>query len=374
MIPWLTEKGEYCMDYRVLPHGGEKISVIGLGMGGMTGTTDEIAAIVDRAIGAGINFFDMAGSVKTPFCAYAQAFEGRRSKVYTQMHFGANYDSGKYGWTLELESIKATFEWQKSLFGYTDFGFIHCIDDEGDLEEVLKPNGIFDYIKAQKAEGAVRHLGFSSHNPMIARRLLDTGVMDLFMFSINPAYDYARGEYGIGEVAQRSALYRDCQKEGVAISVMKPFGGGQLLSDKLSPFHQALTKNQCIKYALDRPAVITVLPGVRSMQDLEEVLEYVDAGDEEKDYSVISRFTPQSAFGNCVYCNHCQPCPAQLNVGLINKYYDLAKAGDALAKEHYNRLKVTAADCAKCGHCEERCPFRVRQMDRMEEICRFFGK
>ena len=48
---------------------------------------------------------------------------------------------------------------------------------------------------------------------------------------------------------------------------------------------------------------------------------------------MIGEFAPQDATGICVYCNHCQPCPMGLNVGLINKYYDLALAGDEMAKE-----------------------------------------
>lgn len=364
------------MDYRILPHGGEKISVLGLGMGGIgNSSAPEIEKIVDKAIDAGINFFDLAASGKMPYDAYANAFAGRRDKVFTQMHFGAYYDNSSYGWTLDLDTIKRTFTWLKQLFGgYSDFGFIHCIDNNDDLDTVLKPNGIFDYIKSEKAAGNVRHLGFSSHNPQIARRLLDTGLIDLFMFSINPAYDYEKGSYGIGEVAERAALYRDCEKEGVGISVMKPFGGGQLLGDKSSPFKKALSKYQCIKYALERPSVLTVLPGVRNMNDLDEILGYFNAGDEEKDYSIIGRFTPVAAYGNCVYCNHCQPCPGELNIGLINKYYDLAKAGDKMAAEHYDKLSVHAEDCTNCGHCEERCPFKVEQMKRMEEICGYFGK
>ena len=54
--------------------------------------------------------------------------------------------------------------------------------------------------------------------------------------------------------------------------------------------------------------------------------------EKEQDYSVIGQFTPQNADGICVYCNHCQPCPKGLNVGMINKYYDLALAGDEMAK------------------------------------------
>lgn len=86
-------------------------------------------------------------------------------------------------------------------------------------------------------------------------------LIDMVMFSINPAYDNQYGDYAIGENNERMNLYRRCEKEGVAISVMKPFCGGQLLDAKKSPFHHALSEVQCIQYALDKPAVVTVLPG-----------------------------------------------------------------------------------------------------------------
>lgn len=140
------------------------------------------------------------------------------------------------------------------------------------------------------------------------------------------------GEFAIGSVAERQALYRQCEAEGVGISVMKAFSGGQLLQASTSPFGRALTEYQCIQYALDKPGVLTVLPGVRDCADLRRILGFVHAAPEEKDYSVLGTFTPQEAAGVCVYCNHCQPCPAGLDVGLINKYYDLSLAGDALAK------------------------------------------
>ena len=145
----------------------------------------------------------------------------------------------------------------------------------------------------------------------------------------------------------------------MGISVMKAFGGGQLLNEKTSPFQKALTEYQCIQYALDKPGVVTVLPGIRGREDLKRILGFLEASPEEKDYSVIGTFAPQDAEGICVYCNHCQPCPAGLDVGLINKYYDLAQAGDVLAKDHYMNLEKTAKDCIGCGHCDSRCPFHV---------------
>ncbi|MDM8247809.1 4Fe-4S dicluster domain-containing protein [Lacrimispora saccharolytica] len=58
----------------------------------------------------------------------------------------------------------------------------------------------------------------------------------------------------------------------------------------------------------------------------------------------------------------------------MNKYYDLAKAGDELAKDHYRKLEKKADDCIRCGHCEKRCPFHVSQISRMDEIADYFNK
>lgn len=143
-------------------------------------------------------------------------------------------------------------------------------------------------------------------------------------------------------------------------SVTKPFHGGQLLEDNTSPFHKALTRNQCIQYCLDRPAVLTVVPGVRGTDDLDELLKFNLTTLEERDYSVIGQFTPEAAVGNCVYCNHCQPCLAGIDIGIVNKYYD--------------KLKVKADACLKCGHCDKRYPFKVEEQKRMQKIDAYFGK
>ena len=196
----------------------------------------------------------------------------------------------------------------------------------------------------------------------------------MLMFSVNPAYDYQQGEYAFGGVDERAAVYARCEKDGVGISVMKPFSGGQLLDAKTSPFGVALTPFQCIRYALDKPGVLTVLPGAANAKEIETLLSYYDKTPEELDYSVIGSYSPRDAVGKCVYCNHCKPCPVGLEIGLINKYYDLARVGDALAAEHYRSLEKNAADCVSCGHCDARCPFGVKQSERMREIRAYFGK
>lgn len=363
------------MQYRKLPHGEEQISILGLGTSSIGMAEDrEIEATVTLALENGVNFFDMASADAAPFPAYGRAMAGARDKVYFQIHFGADYHSGKYGWTTDLDAIKRSIDWQLSALrtDYIDFGFLHCIDEESDLHQIID-SGVLDYIRQLQQAGVVRHIGLSSHTPRVVNKVLDMGVLDLLMFSINPGYDYHHGEFAIGAADERMALYRRCEAEGVGISVMKAFSGGQLLDARTSPFGRALTEYQCIQYALDKPGVLTVLPGVRNRADLQRILGFLHASPEERDYSILGTFAPQDASGICVYCNHCQPCPAGLDVGIINKYYDLARAGDELARGHYDKLEKKAGDCIGCGHCDRRCPFHVAQTGRMEEIQAYFG-
>ncbi|MDE7431699.1 MAG: aldo/keto reductase [Lachnospiraceae bacterium] len=370
------------MQYRKLQKGEEQISVLGIGTSSIQAASEkEIEEIISAAVENGINFFDVASSEAKPFAAYGRAMAGVRDKVYFQIHFGANYETGTYGWTTNLDTVKRSIDWQLKALqtDYIDFGFIHCIDELEDLHMVEKA-GIIRYIEELKSQGMVRHIGLSSHTPSLVNKVLDMGILDMLMFSINPAYDYSGGtepnyaaeSYAVGSVEERMNLYRRCEAEGVGISVMKAFSGGQLLNSRTSPFGKALTEYQCIQYALDKPGVLTVLLGVRSKTDLNRILGFWDVTLEERDYSVIGTFVPQDAAGKCVYCNHCQPCPAGLDVGLINKYYDLAVAGDQMAKNHYENLSVKADACIGCEHCNNRCPFQVDQVARMKEILDYF--
>ena len=364
------------MQYRILPHGGEKISVIGMGSSVIGARPEsEIIATVRGAFERGVNFFDMAGGHAAIFPAYGKALQGIRDRVYLQVHFGANYATGEYGWTTELNAVKASVQWQMENLktDYIDFGFIHCLDEEKDLD-AYRENGVLDYVLEQKKRGVIRHIGLSSHAPALVNRVLDLGIIDIVMFSINPVYDYGQGDYGVGGSDERQTLYRRCEKEGVGISVMKPFCGGQLLDAKQSPFRTALSRYQCLQYALDKPGVVTVLPGFGSVAEMRDALAFFDSPREERDYSILSSFAPADAMNKCVYCQHCHPCPMDLDIALINKYYDLNRQGDALAREHYLTLEKTASDCVQCGHCNDRCPFHVDQMARMREIQTWFGK
>lgn len=364
------------MRYRTNKRTGDQISEIGMGTA-YIGEADKKDAVrtVRHAFESGINYYDLAAGDGTAFPTFGEALQDVRDQVMYQIHFGADYSSGTYGWSLDLDTVKRSVDRQlKELrTDYINYGFIHCQDESSDWK-TYQENGILDYLLSMKKQGAVRHIGASSHTPSVIQEILDTGLIDMLMFSVNPAYDYQHGEYAFGGVDERSAVYRRCEKEGVGISCMKPFSGGQLLSPQTSPFGQALTQYQCIRYALDKPGVLTVLPGAQSVEEIDHLLRYYEQQEDELDYSIIGSFAPPEASGKCVYCNHCEPCPCGLDIGMINKFYDLAKIGDDMAREHYLALRRTASACLSCGHCNSRCPFNVDQMSRMEEIAAYFGK
>lgn len=71
-----------------------------------------------------------------------------------QVHFGADYTTGVYGWTTKLDPIKRSIDWQlKNLkTDYIDFGFVHCLDERKDLENYEK-NGVLQFIMELKSQG-----------------------------------------------------------------------------------------------------------------------------------------------------------------------------------------------------------------------------
>ena len=362
------------MRYRINRRTGDQISEIGMGSAYLyKADMDEAVKALRTAFEGGINYFDLASGHAKAFTIWGKALGDVRKSVLYQIHFGADYSRGEYAWSLDLDTVKRSVDWmlQELKTDYIDYGFIHCQDEASDWA-TYRRHGVYDYLIKLHQDGTVRHIGLSSHTPSVIMQILDEVPVDMLMFSINPAYDYGHGEFANGGVDERNAVYRRCERDGIGISVMKPFSGGQLLDAAMSPFLKALTPYQCIRYALDRPGVLTVLPGAQSVQEVQFLLRYFDQPEEKFDYSQIGSFAPADAAGKCVYCNHCEPCPAGLDVGLINKYYDLASAGDGMAKEHYAKLEKKAADCVGCRHCDKRCPFHVRQSERMQEIKAYF--
>ena len=373
---------------------GLKVSEIALGCEGFIGKTQaEFKEMLDKALELGINFIDMY----TPNPEFRDnlgiALEGRREEMVLQGHICSVWEDGQYLRTRDLEKAKAAFEDQLNRIGtdYIDVGMIHYVDSLKDWDEIV--NGpVLQYVRELKASGRIRHIGLSSHNPQVALAAVRSGVIQVLMFSVNPCYDLQPAGENVEELwkednyssslvnmdPERQELYEECQWRGVGITVMKAFGGGDLLDEKLSPAKKALTVCQCIHYALTRPAVATVLAGAHSVEQLKRSLAYEEASAEEKDYAAeFASFPKISWQGHCMYCSHCAPCPKAIDVAAVTKFLNLAKAQGQIpetVREHYEVLPHHAGECIRCGACESRCPFGVEIMENMTEARRIFGK
>ena len=158
---------------------------------------------------------------------------------------------------------------------------------------------------------------------------------------------------------------------------MKAFGGGKLLTEEHSPYSSAMTIPQCIHYALSRPAVASVLPGCKTPAEMAQVMDYFKAGDSEKDYSAILSGTRNDFIGSCVYCSHCQPCPADIDIAAVHKYLDIALIDKdnipPSIRSHYKSLTHGGDECTGCGNCESRCPFGVKIVENMAKATSMLG-
>ena len=381
------------MNYRELGKTGLCVSEIGMGCEGFQEEQYGMAKkLFDLAEKYRVNYFDLYASDPQMRAAVGEAMQGRREKFIVQSHLCSVWKNGQYLRTRKLPEVKEGFEEMMSLLktDYIDVGMIHYCDALKDWQAILD-NGILEYAKELKAQGRIRHIGLSSHNPQVAIKAVESGAVEVLMFSVNPCYDLqpagedvealwadeAYAETLTNMDPERQRLYELCEEKGVGITVMKCFGGGDLLDASLSPAGAALTVNQCIHYALTRPAVAVVLAGAHTEEQFLTSLAYENASEEEKDYAAAFAAFPKISWqGHCMYCSHCEPCPQFISIADVTKFLNLTKAQGTVpetVREHYKALEHHAGECIQCGACEKRCPFGVSVRENMKEAERVFG-
>ncbi|WP_295762036.1 aldo/keto reductase [uncultured Oscillibacter sp.] len=381
------------MRYRTLGRTGLRVGEIGMGCEGfLNKSPEQVAEMVDVMEAGGVNCIDLYAPDPDFRSALGRALRGRREEFVLQAHLCTVWKDGQYKRTRDPAEVRESFEDQLRRLetDHAEIGMIHYVDSMADWEAVAG-GPVLEYARALRAAGRIGCIGLSSHNPKVALAAVRTGIVDVLMFSVNPCYDLQPAGEDVEELwapknyeapllnmdPDRQELYETCQRLGVGLTVMKAFGGGDLLSE-YSPAGKALTAFQCLQYALDRPGAACVLSGARSLEDLKQSIAFEDAPEAERDYAAALAALPKISWeGHCMYCGHCAPCPKGISVADVTKFLNLSLAQGSVpetVREHYAALPHGAGECVRCGACEGRCPFAVPVMENMRRAAEIFGR
>ena len=140
------------MEYRKNHKTGDSISIIGLGTSVISEQPEKDAVeTLQYACEHGVNYADLATAGAKTFAYFSKALGSVREKMLYQVHFGANYATGEYGWSTDLDTVKRAVDWQLKELNteYIDYGMIHCLDDASDWQ-AYQDNGVLDFLLDMK--------------------------------------------------------------------------------------------------------------------------------------------------------------------------------------------------------------------------------
>lgn len=383
------------MIYRRLGKTGLKVSAIGLGCEYVwTADEKQVVELVHAAVDAGINYIDIFIGTPSTREHFGKALNGIREKVYLAGHLGCADHGGQYVKTRDLAECKDFIEqfYEKLNTDYIDILYLHNCDSPEDLDEILN-GGMYDYAKQLQSAGHAGWIGISSHNTKTALEAVKSGKIDVLMFPVNPLFNMLPQDIGDAKMKGRPVtamtdaekatyptkqeLYQLCDDMDVPIIAMKPFAGGNILKNHEGGRLEgllSLTPIQCISYILSFPQVACPVPGFKDVDELNQSLAYLNATDKEKDFSEINESLIANFHNQCMYCNHCQPCPVQIDIAEVTKLTDMMeKEGSDGLIVRYNALTAKGGDCIHCESCTDRCPFGIDASANMRRAQEIFG-
>ncbi len=364
------------MRYRELGRTGLRVSEVSLGTEYLIDLPqDHVVPVIREAVAKGINYFDLFFAQPRFRDIMGEAFRGLRDRVYLAAHLGAADRDGQYEKTRDPAEARRYFLdfLTRYRIDCVDVLFLHNCDEEDDYARIMGPGGFLEMAREFQRDGKARFIGFSGHTISTSRAAVESGAIDVLMFTINMAGNAVPG---------KKELLQECVRRNVGLVAMKPFAGGKLLQadgeiemakwqigggERRLDKRCAVTPVQCLSYALSQIGVSTVVPGCRDLEQLAASLAYLDAVEAEKDYSAAVSAFKEYVSGQCVYCNHCLPCPSRIDIGRVIRMLETAgNPPTAAERDAYRALSASASDCTQCGSCAERCPFGVDVIGRME--------
>jgi len=268
---------------------------------------------------------------------------------------------------------------------YLDFYLLHNVDVN--QEKTFNELGCWEWGKQKKAEGKIRHFGFSTHGTpeQLDRLLTDHPEVEFVQLQLN-YFDWE------DEKNQARAMYEVAVKHGVPIVVMEPVRGGSLaaLPEEPTALFKAARPDASVaswgmRYIASKEGVMTVLSGMSAEDQMEDNLktfnnfEPMTAEDEATVQKAIEILHSYPTIP-CTACKYCvEGCPMQINIpAIISNVNKVRMFGETPANlggyGFATRNGGKASECIGCGACTGECPQHIDIPAVMQEAAGIFEK
>lgn len=328
--------------------------------------------MIDLAFEKGVNYFDTAYPYHH---GMSETFIGEALKKYPRDQF---FLADKMpSWLIKsADDAKRIFfeQLEKCQVDYFDYYLCHALGEE-QFKPYLLP-GVMDFLYQMKAEGKIKHLGFSFHDtPDVLDKIIHTFEWDFVQLQLN---------YLDWDFQNAKKQYEIVTEYGVPIIVMEPVRGGTLAT--LSPNACDIFKNAdieksvaswAIRYAASKENVMVVLSGMSNMVHTTDNIETVSdfkfiTEEEQKTIDKALKAYLDSKTIPCTACQYCMPCPEGVeipNIFRIANHYAIGKNKHQFISD-YNALGEysLASACIECGQCMTHCPQHIEIPLRLKEI------
>lgn len=345
---------------------------------------EEVCRMVDAYMAAGLTYFDTA-----------YVYHGGKSEVVAGEAIVKRYPRDAFtlatklpAWELKKpEDRDRIFGEQLERAGvdFYDFYLLHSIED-GNID-IYEGLDCFNWALQKKAEGKIRHFGFSFHgSPELLIRVLDDHPQVEF---VQIQLNYLDWE---NPVVRSGKLYEILHERNIPMVIMEPVKGGTLASLKpeLEAKYKAVRPEASIaswafRFVASLPGVMTILSGMSNEEQMKDNLatftNFEPLSDEEKaviaEVSSIMLDTPIIGCTSCRYC--CDGCPMNISIPDVFRALNTVRLyGDAFRPHSfYENLLAKhgrAGDCIACGQCEGVCPQHLPVIELMKEASAIFDK
>ncbi len=324
-----------------------------------------VTAMVDAFTEAGFNYFDTARpylsgeSEKAIKTCLADRYP-RESFILVDKLSNSCFE--------KEEDIRPFFQSQLEACGveYFDIYLMHAMNARS--HEKYQATHAYDVAQQLKAEGKIRHVGFSFHDTaeVLDKILTDRPELEVVQLQLN-YLDWEDPE------VQSRACYEVCVKHEKPVIVMEPVRGGRLAN--VPEQAQALMTggspaSYAIRFAAGWDNVMMVLSGMSNMEQMRDNLSYMTDFKplNEAEREIVARTCAMIQAQRripCTACEYCVAgCPAGINIPEVFACYNEKKRAE------YKQLEAKASACVACGACEAICPQRLEIRELLKKVAK----